>query len=253
LLMRGRDRCAGPRAERLSWPAHPGALAQLVERRHGMAKVRSSILLCSTPRRLFWSRRKHALVLSHPRVSVCGMSPSSLGERAEAAVLHALVQSGREVYLPFGGSSRCDLIMGDAAGLARVQCKNGRLLDDVIRFRTCSNTGNTPRDYVGEIDLFGVYCAELGAVYLVPIGVGGARACHLRLAPPRNGQHRGIVWADDYFLGAVHPPRPGVPNTSGSGAQGAAEDVRGSGDGQAGLREPEALVLSDGEPRTLDG
>jgi hypothetical protein len=128
------------------------------------------------------------------------LTPSMIGERAEAAVLHALVQSGKSLYLPFGASTRCDVIAEDDDGLVRVQSKNGRLLGDVVKFSTCSNTGNRPKDYVGEVDAFGVYSVDLGAVYLVPIDVVASRACHLRLSPTLNGQRKGILWADDYHL-----------------------------------------------------
>jgi hypothetical protein len=134
------------------------------------------------------------------------LTPSMIGERAEAAVVHALVQAGKSLYLPFGGSSRCDVIAEDDEGLLRIQSKNGRLLGEVVKFSTCSNTKNQPKDYVGDVDAFGVYSADLGCVYLVPIYAVATRGCHLRLKPPRNNQRKGILWADDYLLARVHPP-----------------------------------------------
>lgn len=135
------------------------------------------------------------------------LTPSAIGERAEAAVLHALVQHGYDVYLPFGGSGRCDLVFEDGERLQRVQCKNGRLVGDVITFRTSSNTNNAPRDYAGQVEYFGVYCPALGTVYLVPADIGTTRACQLRLTEPRNGQRKGIHRASDDLFAHVHAAR----------------------------------------------
>lgn len=44
------------------------------------------------------------------------MTPSEVGERAEAAVLKALVDAGKRVYVPFNASSRVDLVYLDEAG-----------------------------------------------------------------------------------------------------------------------------------------
>lgn len=75
------------------------------------------------------------------------LTPSAIGERAEANVLAALVMAGCEAYLPFDGSSRSDLVFGDGDGLHRVQCRTARLQGEVLILRTCSNTANRPRDY----------------------------------------------------------------------------------------------------------
>lgn len=130
------------------------------------------------------------------------VTPSGIGARAEAAVASALVRAGKSVFLPaFAAHDRIDLIYMDATRVVRVQCKTSRLVGEVLRFRTCSNTANRPRTYDGEIDAFGVYSPTTGLVYLVPADDVPDRVCHLRLAPARNGQTRGLRWADDYVLG----------------------------------------------------
>lgn len=137
---------------------------------------------------------------------------SSIGAISEAAVAAALVRAGKAVYAPlFGAHSRTDLVVEDAAGLHRVQCKTGRLVDDhSVVFRTCSQTGGVQRPYAGQVDLFGVHCSELGTVYLVPVeDVGGASAV-LRVTPPRNGQSKGIRWAADYLVEATAPSGRGA-------------------------------------------
>jgi hypothetical protein len=58
------------------------------------------------------------------------------------------------------------------------------------------------RDYEGEIDCFGVYSPELDRSFLVPAAGLPRRACSLRLRPTRNGQAKGIRFADDFAIGA---------------------------------------------------
>ncbi|MPZ88157.1 MAG: hypothetical protein GEU81_08800 [Nitriliruptorales bacterium] len=65
--------------------------------------------------------------------------------------------------------------------------------------------GDAQRDYKGEVDYFGVYCHERREVYLVPIDDVPGKAAMLRLAPPRNGQVKGIRWAQEYLLREVAP------------------------------------------------
>lgn len=95
-----------------------------------------------------------------------------IGHRSEAAIWGRLVKHGYAVLLPCGVNQRYDLVIDDAKGFLRVQCKTGRLKNGGVEFRTCSTRSNTrsamARDYVGEIDLFGVYCPENNGVYLVP-------------------------------------------------------------------------------------
>jgi hypothetical protein len=98
-------------------------------------------------------------------------------------------------------NSRIDLIYEDQGELVRVQCKTSRVTDSVLVFRTCSNTRNIPRDYAGQIDVFGVYAPVQNLVYLVPVAGSPKGYGSLRIAPTRNGQRKGVWWADDYLLG----------------------------------------------------
>lgn len=128
--------------------------------------------------------------------------PTEIGARAEAAVASALIRVGMPVFLPaFGMNSRVDLVYLDDRAAVRVQCKSARVLGEVLYFRTCSNTKNTPRGYLGEIDVFGVFSPAQNLVYLVPASGLPSRCCSLRLAPTRNGQRKRLWWAHDYVLG----------------------------------------------------
>ena len=130
-----------------------------------------------------------------------GFTPSEIGASAEREVAFALERSGWHVYLPvFAAHARVDLVAVRPGQARRVQVKTARRLGDSLVFRTCSNTGNRPRDYRGEIDAFGVYSPDVDRCYLVPVEETGLRSCSLRLEPSANGQVKGTRSAADYEL-----------------------------------------------------
>ena len=60
------------------------------------------------------------------------------------------------------------------------------------------------RDYVGQVDFFGVYCRDTGRVYLVPIeDLTSRRQAFLRDEPARNFQQKRIHRAAPYEIGRV--------------------------------------------------
>lgn len=129
-----------------------------------------------------------------------GMTPSQVGERAEAAVLAALACAGKDVLVPFGGQRRYDLAYEENGRLVRVQCKSGREEKGAIVFRIYSISRGPARDYRDDADVFGVYCHDRGEIYLVPVGDVPSFAAALRLDPPKNGQRSGVRWAEPYLL-----------------------------------------------------
>ena len=136
--------------------------------------------------------------------------PKDIGDWTTLMVIAALREQGIDVYLPFGENTRCDLISYDGNRLSRIQCKTGRLRGGVVVFRPCSTYLHHPnpkirtRSYVGEIDEFGVFCPENGAVYLVPIDdISGATCAYLRIAAVRNGQAKRVRYAARYEVARV--------------------------------------------------
>jgi ArsR family transcriptional regulator len=126
--------------------------------------------------------------------------PSAIGDRAEAAVLAALVATEKQVLVPFGGHERFDVAYFENGELVRVQCKTGVLREGVISFRTHSKGRSSVRDYRQDAEYFGVYCHERREVYLVPVAEVPVRAATLRLTPTRNSQSHGIRMAGPYLL-----------------------------------------------------
>lgn len=128
-------------------------------------------------------------------------SPKEIGERSEGQILARLLLAGKVVLQPFGDNQRYDLVIDEGGIFKRIQCKTGRVRDGVIVFNTCSthhHRGKGWRDYRGEADLFGVYVPVLDKVYLVPVEDVPTQQTHLRVAPPKNGQMRGVRLASDF-------------------------------------------------------
>lgn len=130
-----------------------------------------------------------------------------IGLTAHTAVFHKLVSLGFEVLQPIGDHLRYDLAFYQAenAELIRIQCKAGRY--DQVRgcvfFKNFNRSGGRTerRGYVGDIEFFGVYCAELNKVYLVPINIATyASEVPLRVDSPKNNQEKKIIWARNYEI-----------------------------------------------------
>lgn len=128
--------------------------------------------------------------------------PKKIGEISEAMIIARLLQSNYVVCKPFGDNQRYDLVIEKDGVFLRIQCKTGRIKENVIFFPTCSinRDSHVRRSYVGDIELFAVYCHENDKVYLVPIEDCGLSAKQLRLTPTLNNQSKRISFAIDYEL-----------------------------------------------------
>lgn len=131
------------------------------------------------------------------------LSPKAVGELSEVEVICALHRAGLGVLTPpFSDNLRYDCIVDDGERLSRVQVKTGRVEGGSIEFNACRTYWHRRASYSyrGAIDFFGVWSADLGRVYMVPVDACGTALARLRLTPPRNGQRRRIRWATDYEL-----------------------------------------------------
>jgi hypothetical protein len=135
--------------------------------------------------------------------------PNEIGAITQAKVATALIEAGKLVLFPWMQVTRYDLVIEEKGTFFRVQCKTGQLFRGTVYFRPQSlraakrETGwhRMPGTYEGEIEYFGVYCPDNGAVYLVPITDVNVRCtCFLRIDPPKNNQQKRIRWARDYEL-----------------------------------------------------
>ncbi len=133
--------------------------------------------------------------------------PARIGLTAHTAILHKLVSMGLEVLQPLSDDLRYDLAYywQETGELIRIQCKAGRYDSDkgCIFFKNFNRTGgrSTRRSYAGDAEYFGVYCAELNKVYLVPIDiVPYAGEVGLRVQAAKNNQQKKVIWARDYEI-----------------------------------------------------
>jgi hypothetical protein len=136
-----------------------------------------------------------------------GKEAARIGLAAHTAVLHKLVSKGLEVLQPLGDHLRYDLAyyQEDTTELIRIQCKAGRYDPNIgcVFFKNFNRTGGRSgrRGYIGDAEYFGVYCAELNKVYLVPIDIATyASEVPLRVDPPKNNQAKKVIWARDYEI-----------------------------------------------------
>jgi len=130
---------------------------------------------------------------------------TSRGDIAEFQVVAALIRQGRRLLRPLSLASRYDLLIDNADGtFTRIQCKSGVLRNGCVLFRLYSVSGHDTRakPYDGQVDAFGVYCADTSATYLVPVEAiaGCGQMAALRVEPTRNGQRRGIRSAAEFVI-----------------------------------------------------
>jgi PD-(D/E)XK endonuclease len=176
--------------------------------RHGVAarqRERASLSWAASP-----PRRHDPSGIYREHVFV--ENPNHKGDVAEAALAFAATKLGLTVLRPWSGHARYDLVLDVGGRLFRVQCKWGRLARQATVVSVQLGTyWHGPRGSVRttyretEVDLFGVYCGDIGRAYLLPASLcAGKQVVQLRLTAPRNGQRAGIILAEDYaFPGAV--------------------------------------------------
>jgi PD-(D/E)XK nuclease superfamily protein len=128
-----------------------------------------------------------------------------IGLAAHTAILHKLVSMGFEVLQPLSNDLRFDLVyyVEETAELVRIQCKAGRYVPEIgcILFKNYNVTGGRTgkRGYIGDAEYFGVYCAELNKIYLVPVDlIPSLKEVYLRVIPSKNNQMKKVIWARDY-------------------------------------------------------
>lgn len=145
------------------------------------------------------------------------MNPKGRGELTEAILLAALVRKGFAVSIPFGNNQRYDFILDDGTALTRVQCKTGWIAKGCVVFQTASKNGFTGerRGYMGQADIFLVFCPDNETIYRVPIDGSTKSEMRLRLDPLQpSAPLSAVKWAKDYMLqpDTSKPPRnSGIP------------------------------------------
>ncbi|MFB1063391.1 group I intron-associated PD-(D/E)XK endonuclease [Natrinema sp. H-ect4] len=129
------------------------------------------------------------------------MNTKQIGDETEARIIAALIAEGHSVSVPFGDNDKYDLVLDTGDRLQRVQCKTGWIEDEVVRFKTASQTtvdGDIKMDgYDGEVDAFAVRCKDNEELYWVPIEDVGKKSTYLRLSEPKI-DHPSVNLAETY-------------------------------------------------------
>jgi hypothetical protein len=137
------------------------------------------------------------------------LSSDQKGAVAESAIVHAASKLGIGVSKPLADGERYDLIFDLRPRLIRVQCKWASRRGEVVSVRCYTSRRGRDRHLrrcytSGEVDAIAAYCADLDRCYFLPGSVIDSRAeLSLRLGQTRNGQQRGIRWADDFEFGRL--------------------------------------------------
>lgn len=139
------------------------------------------------------------------------------GAIAEAACVFHALRLGYDVYRPVFEGGRNDLVIGVDGALLRAQVKWAEQRGDVIDVRCYSSRrareGIRRRRYTAaEVDVLLAFCPQLDRVFAIgPDAFDGRAQLLLRLAPCRNGQRRGINWADDFAFESLQSQSPMGP------------------------------------------
>lgn len=123
----------------------------------------------------------------------------------ELQCITAFNQLGYHISIPYGENSRYDFIADIDGLLIRVQVKTSHYKDEdksAIVFSCRSSHTNLHETknikYTNkEIDFFCTYFEN--QCYLIPVNECSVEKT-LRFSPPKNGQIKGVTFADDYTL-----------------------------------------------------
>ena len=143
--------------------------------RHISRNVSTKVHVGEPKRTRLLPREKAPGVSPTERLALSGLNTKVVGDISVAGVLLSCLRARYSVLLPFGDSLRYDIAIERGGVFLRVQCKTGRQLSTGIRFNTCSSHPyavggkKKKRNYIGDADLFGVYCFDTGQCFLVPV------------------------------------------------------------------------------------
>ncbi len=136
------------------------------------------------------------------------MDSKQKGNVTELEVLTYITKLGYQVSIPFGDRERYDQIWDIKGKLLKIQVKTSRYIDEEengIKFSCRSNTKvggkiQHARYTKDEIDYFATFFK--GKCYMVPVEETSTEKT-LRFNLPKNGQKKGISFAEDYLVEEV--------------------------------------------------
>lgn len=136
------------------------------------------------------------------------MTSKDVGNITEVSCMLEFMKLGYPVLTPYGDCQRYDFVVEINNKFYRIQSKTANdayINDGYIIFR-CDNTTTKNGKVIhhsydeNEIDYFSTFYN--GKCYLIPVNEC-SREKRLRFTPPKNGQTKGITFADEYELTKV--------------------------------------------------
>lgn len=136
------------------------------------------------------------------------MDSKRKGNLTELQCLAAFVECGCRVSIPYGDNAKYDFIADKDGQLLRIQVKTSSIKKgnpDAICFScrsthvNCSGVKNV-RYNENEIDYFATYWN--GKCYVIPVQECSVEKT-LRFASPKNGQIKGITFAEEYEINKI--------------------------------------------------
>jgi hypothetical protein len=134
------------------------------------------------------------------------MQSKQKGNVVEVECMLGLLKLGYNVLSPYGDCERYDFVVDIENKFYRIQVKkanDSHIEDGYISFETSNKTTrngkNVRHAYTQEeIDFF-MTCYQ-GQCYLIPVQECSKTEKRLRFVPPKNGQTKGITFAQEYEL-----------------------------------------------------
>jgi len=129
------------------------------------------------------------------------MHSSQKGDLGVSRVIHEALKLGLSISIPFSENQRYDLIIDRNGTLERVQVKttsSGEVLKVVCESKAERCNYRYTQD---DFEWLVTYDLTTDKCYYIPSSMlgEGRRTIQLRLAPPKNNQSKGILWAKDFM------------------------------------------------------
>ena len=134
------------------------------------------------------------------------------GLRTELKCLQDCIELGFQCSIPFGDSSKYDILVDTGKKIIKVQCKTSRWAADTVEpevafmidtARQTTNTQKTTRYKYSSQDIDYFYTSFNGQGYLVSIEEATGVTFRWRYKYPSTGQKVGIHIADEYKIEEV--------------------------------------------------
>lgn len=128
------------------------------------------------------------------------------GNVTEVECMLSFLKLGYNVLIPYGDCERYDFVVDINGTLYKVQVKsaNENHIDEgYIEFNTSNKTtrnGKFVRHAYDKEQIDYFMTAYKGKCYLVPVDECTTTSKRLRFIPPKNGQIKGITFAQEYEL-----------------------------------------------------